>query len=874
MIADTEAPSSTSKRTSDAAPPDQQKPGKSGEARNDLRDAGKVRALMERCIADAKGNRIRLERDRADIQNLMMYRGGEKNHWAILNTHTNEFEERPYDGPHGIPAWIKRCTTNKLAVHIDGTAAILNQSSPAKSFAPSTDDDADRATAEVCEDADPVLLDEIGYEALKRRMHQLIALTDKVAIVYWFDNDPKYGTYPVPMMHCLDCNEVMTPMETGGSPVEAMQGDDSEPEQACPHCSSPNITVAQDPLTGIPIGTDYPRGKLCADLYTSYEFSLPQSAKVADEEKNPWVLGHSTMAIEDACRSFSEFAAEIRKQGSISPKFATMTRQYAEQMRSMASPDAARTGRNNEVQQKMVTVYRLQHDPITEDEFSFPDGLHAVMVGDVLVQAEELPIEDENGYRKKSIIIRQFADVPGTPFGKPPADDLVPMQQLRNLRETQIYIHDMFMALPHVFLPAGVTLEDDWQLVPGGLTRFRSTHPGEHPITEQGTSAPEGLYKSIDKIDADMQEVSRLNAVLQGQRPEGDPTLGEIQILQERGMAAFRTPLDHLIAFERKQSQLLLNLARKTAWAPRFRKVEGENGRWNVTQFTAADLTGRIDISIEPLSAWPKSPSMELVKLQKAIQMGVVAPQADPEVATKVLVTLGLSHMKPSLDADRKQVAREIDRWKAATTPDQITPPNPDIINPQIHLFLKQQFLKSEEAEQLAQANPPVFQAMVQHVQQLKQAMQPPPPKPAEPPKTTLGLKGEDLTNPEVIQMLQHFGIPIEAATQAPQQPQQPQSPLSHLVASGTLKPAGGTPPSPLPQLVKSGAIAPAGAAQQPQSPLSGLIHSGALQPAGAAAQPPQPPAPRGPSIDDLMKAGVMAPAPRIPPGGPPPPAR
>ncbi len=315
MTVDSQVPP-TSNASDAAAPPDipeQTKSPKSSKTRNDLRDTGKVRALLDRCIADAKGNRIRLERDRQDIQNLMMYRGGEKNHWAILNTHTNEFEERPYDGPHGIPAWIKRCTTNKLAVHIDGIAAILNQSSPAKTFAPSTDEDADRATAEVCEDADPVLLDEIGYEALKRRMHQLIALTDKVAIVYWFDNDEKYGTYPIPMMQCLDCDELMTPMETGGSPVEAMQGDDAEPDQACPHCGSENVSVAQDPTTGIPIGMDYPRGKLCADIWTSYEFSLPQSAKVADEERVPWILGHSTMAIEDACRYFAEYADEIRK---------------------------------------------------------------------------------------------------------------------------------------------------------------------------------------------------------------------------------------------------------------------------------------------------------------------------------------------------------------------------------------------------------------------------------------------------------------------------------------------------------------------------------------------------------------------------------
>jgi hypothetical protein len=792
-----------------------------GKQQDHYGDEAKVRLLFDRCLDDSRGNHARLERDRQDIWNLMFYRGGEANQWSIFNSTSGQYEPRPYDGEVGIPAWIKRCTTNKFARKIDGIAAILNQSSPAKTFVPMTDDDEDRATAEVAEDADPVLLEEVGYERLKRRIHQLITLTNGCAVVYWFDTDEKYGTAPIGLMTCLDCGgEPFTPMEAGGAPTQELEAEVDVPPDAmaegqpealtCPHCGSPQVDMLVDPATQIQVGVDYPRGKLCADIWTSYEYSLPSSATVADADEVPWVLGHKRMSIEDACSAWPDHAREIRSRaGGTSKQESALTRQYAEQMRQLSSPRSTRS--YDASNKNSVTVYRLLHDQITDDAVSFSKGLQAVMVDDIIVDKNPLPLKDASGCYRKNVILRQYADTPATPFGKPPADDLLPLQQQRNLCETLIFMIHMHHASPVTYMPAGVTLEDEPTGMPGAIHRYRSLVPGERPFTESGKSPAEGLYRTVEMQDEAMEDISGLNSVLGGARPAGDPTLGEVQILQERGMAAFRTPLDHLIDFEKRQSRLLLDLARQTAWAPRFRKVEGENGRWNVTQFTAADLTGQVDISIEPLSAWPKSPSMQMVKLQKAIELGVLMPQQDPEVSTKILAMLGLSELKPSLDADKQQVARELDRWKAATMPQQIEPPALESIEAPIHLFLKKQFLKTEEAEELKRANPAVYQAMVLHVQALQMAVTPPqmpaPDPNAKPP-------GPD-------------GTAVEGA-------------------------------------VNAGALLPAGAAPGPQGPppLDAAVNSGALMPAGVMAAQQAAQQPQGPSIDDLMAQGALTPVP------------
>ena len=158
-------------------------------------------------------------------------------------------------------------------------------------------------------------------------------------------------------------------------------------------------------------------------------------------------------------------------------------------------------------------------------------------------------VKDDEGRYVKSILIRTFAQAPGSPFNKPPADDMVPLQYWRNLMESLVALSLLHEAAPRTFIPASVTLEDDITGMPGQQIRFRAHVPGERPFTEPGIGANQSLFHYLELIDQKFEELSGMNAVLMGNRPQGDPTLGEVQILQERGMSAFKTPLDNLVEF-------------------------------------------------------------------------------------------------------------------------------------------------------------------------------------------------------------------------------------------------------------------------------------------------------------------------------------
>lgn len=770
---------------------------------------------MDRCVTDARQNQARLDRDRQDWQNLLMKRGGQ-NQWMVYDRATNSYVPRGNDPEQGgLPEWVPRPATNIFGNKIDGIVSILNQSEPAKQWAPSTGDDADRATAEVAEDADPVLLQEIGYDTLRPQLNKLAVLTNGALLTLWYDNDPKHGMDEIPVLQCPTCGLQTMPeeLDEAGGECPGLDGE--------PGCG----TDADDfqPVIGsdgVPFGIPYAKGKVCGSIATSFEYSLPSTARSSNTKDVPWVLTHSGMPVEDLCARWPAARGRVDKnsggkKGGLQKAYARAQRQLSAPSRANA-PVAAAGGGSSSAGEEPI-VYILHHDPIDDGKVYFPDGLLAVMVDDIVLEKGPLPVQDDEDRPVKSVLNRVFAQGPGTQYSQPPADDLVPLQISRNLIDSLIQLIFMHDAAPTRYIPLSVTLETEPTGRPGEDVYYRSTVPGDKPFTEQGIGPSESLFKYLEIIDQKFEEISKLNSVLAGAKPEGDPTLGEVQILQERGMAAFKEPLDELVNFETELSRHLMWIAKRSAWSDRFRRVHGDNGEWDIRKFNASDLDGKVDVLIEKASAWPKSHLMKMLQVDKALEKGILPPPLqDPELQTKLLVEYGLIDMKPSLDKDRKQITRELDRWKAAHAPEEIKPPDATCQELPLHLFFKKMFLKTEEFEDLREKNAPLAQAMIAHVQQ-------------------------------ILALIQQQQAAAAAAAN-PQPPKEAKPDNRNAVEKGDR--------SALEAAVQSGALQPAGEPQQPDV-MGAAQAAGVLIPADAGPQ-----APRGPSIDDLTGAGVLVPAP------------
>lgn len=761
---------------------------------------------MDACVTDASNNTARLDRDRSDWLNLLFDRGGAEHQYVIWDAGTRRWVTRGTDPKKGgLPEWMPRPVTNLYSNKIDGIAAILNQSEPAQNWKPNTDDPDDIATAELCDNAVAVLRDEIDYEALRTDINRQIVLTDKVAICLSYDNDEKHGTQDILALQCPECQANPEAEESYFLPMDLPE----EAPDVCPNCGG-GLEEALDPRTNGPMGVSYPVGRMAATFHQGFEFSLPRSARSHRADKNPWVLIHQRYSWEEAQREFPDHIDRLNDKAGW--KSSSLQRQYADAARKLSSPRSSTVNMGTDgAQHDGPVLYRLYHDPIEDATYSFPQGLYAVGLNDQLIFAGPLPFKYKlsTGQDRyfKNVIVTTYRPTPGSQYGKPPADDLVPLQYTRNLLEAVLLSILLHHASPRTFLPLSVSLEKPITGTPGETIPYRSTIPGEVPTTTQGTNPPEGLYKWIEQIDQKFDEISKLNAVLQGERPAGDPTLGEIQILKETGQSAFSEPILERVRFEMQLSRMLLWIARDTIWTERLRQVQGSNRQWNIEQFTAADLSGDVDVECDPASAWPKSPLMERAQLRELMEMGVFQLlQVNPELATQILERYSATDFLPSLDVDTRQIMRELDRWRAAKSPAEITPPDPLLNNLPLHLLHKLDFLKTEEAEALARENEPVFTAMKTHVQLIQQ---------------TLAAQA------------------AMAAAAANPQPAQKDD-----------KASGRT----LDDAVKQGALKPA-AGQHGQT-LDGAVTSGALQPAGMAAA-----SAAGPSVDDLVAAGAILPA-------------
>lgn len=778
--------------------------------------------LMQRCIKDAQGNTARLLRDRQDILNNRFDRGGRDNHWCIWDNGTNRYVPRPEDPEQGgLPAWVPRPCTNLFRIIIRGLTSILDQSEPAQVFAPATDSEKDKATAEVAENAVPVLREECGYDSEGHRhaLNAAVTLMDKAAYCVYYDTDEKWGTKEVEQFICPQCQTVSTPV-------------DIEDANGCPECGFEDTETFELYTEGGQVAAvTLPIGKIRGEFINSFEFSIPSSARSTNAKANPWILLHNRMTPAAIC---ANWGPELQTLVSDKANWAdgALARAYADELHRMSSPQAGGvagfSGGGGAANDGPI-VYRLHHDPIVDHEVYLPEGFFGVYIANKMVVAEKLPFTDgsvDNPRPMKNILIRTWENNGMSGFGHPPADEQVPIQQSYNLTEAMIELITMHDAAPTRYIPDTVTLLDEPTGVPGDWVRYRSID-GQKPTESRGMNPPEALFSRLDQLWQKMQEVSGLNAVLMGSRPDGDPTLGEVQILEERGMATFRAPLDELIAFEKDLSYMLLAIARQSAWSPRFRRIRGENGQWELKQFAAADLTGSIDIVVARASAWPRSPLMQRLSIKEAIANGTLPPPGmDPELQGKLLSDYNLAHLKPSYDLDRKQVARELERWKAATSPDQILPPNPQTQNLQLGLFLKMQFMKTEEGESLQAVNPLVWQAIMSHIMQIQMLLQPPPQ--ADP-----------------------NAAPPEGEEEAP--------------------PAKGS-NGELDKAVQSGALVPDDGKSQKQGALDDAIASGALVPddgsapkggAPGVASPAMPPGPTGPSIDQLTAAQMQQPLPQ-----------
>ena len=630
--------------------------------------------LLPRSIKDEEGiknyiGRIkesartsRWEFERPWYENIMMYLGKQ---WWDYDRRLGVFR------PRLMKPWVPKPVTNMLAATADSIISTVGKIDPQVDFRPATNQQEDITTAEICGRVLEIAKEEVDFEQIRYELVPWVVLTGNGFLYQYYSKSREYGMVKIPNQMCTLCGQESSPAE-----IQSNQG-------MCPKCG------ANQQFTPGQTFEEYPKGKLVAEVLSPFEIYADMEA--GRIELSPYVMRVRSWNIQHAKNLWPEKATEMKADSR-----GDMTQMYLERLAYTGSSkaDTALSGYGGAAgKDPRVTIYEVYIRPTQE----LPDGLYAVMAGDLLVEKGPIPYHDSEGNPIIPITHFKYKQVPGRLWGKTPIDDLVPKQRQRNELESFIMLIINRMAAPGWFLPinsgaANMSGEPGWvQEINTAATG------GALPIAQQGVNIPVSVTNLLEKYDSEFEELGKTFNIIKGEAPRGVSAYSALQLLDERGQAGFA---DIFLNFQfgwKRWAGYVLDIFREYANDDRIRAFTDEVGKWAIEKFRGSDLTGKVNVSVETGILAPRSQVARRAVIEQALNLGIMNPQ-DPQVSYQILRMFGIPELAPGdLDIDIKEAAWENDMLLQTG---QIRPPK-NYDNHLVHAESHRKFLLSPKFKEL-----------------------------------------------------------------------------------------------------------------------------------------------------------------------------
>lgn len=625
-----------------------------------IKDEEGIKNYINRIKESARTSRWEFEKPW--YENIMMYVG---KHWFDYDRRIGVFR------PRLLKPWVPKPVTNLLASTADSIISTVGKIDPQVDFRPATNQEEDVTTAEICGRILEIVKEEVDFEQIRYELVPWVVLTGNGFLYQYYSKSREYGMIKIPNQMCTLCDQESTPKE-----IQENQGN-------CPKCQ-----INQQFVPGQTY-EEYPRGKLVGEVLSPFEiYADMESGRI---EFSPYVMRVRSWNIQHAKNLWPEKAAEMKSDSR-----SDTTQQYLERLAytGTSKSEISLQGYSGAASKDpRITIYEMYIRPTEE----LPEGLYAVMAGDLLVEMGPIPYHDSEGNPIIPITHFKYKQVPGRLWGKTPVDDLVPKQRQRNELESFIMLIINRMAAPGWFLPinsgaANMSGEPGWvQEINTAATG------GAMPIPQQGVNVPVSVTKYLEKIDAEFEELAKTFNIIKGQAPRGVSAYSALQLLDERGQAGFS---DIFLNFQfgwKRWASYVLDIFREHANDERVRAFTDEVGAWAMDKFKGSDLTGKVNVSVETGILAPRSQVARRAVIEQALNLGIMNSQ-DPQVAYQILRMFGIPELAPGdLDIDIKEAAWENDTLLQSG---MIRPPK-NYDNHLVHAESHRKFLLSPKFKEL-----------------------------------------------------------------------------------------------------------------------------------------------------------------------------
>lgn len=176
---------------------------------------------MDRFLEKARNHRTQFEREW--FQNLLFYAG---HHWIIFDRTRGQYRQR--QAPH----WFPMPVTNKVFEKANDNIASLLMTEPAMSWEPRSEDAASIAAAEIADQINETIGQEVQRRPNNRELATWEVLTGNGYVESLYDRSEEHGTTLMQHEECQNCGYVAGPKDFRDA------GD------TCPMCGSTEIEAA------------------------------------------------------------------------------------------------------------------------------------------------------------------------------------------------------------------------------------------------------------------------------------------------------------------------------------------------------------------------------------------------------------------------------------------------------------------------------------------------------------------------------------------------------------------------------------------------------------------------------------------------------
>lgn len=365
-----------------------------------------------------------------------------------------------------------------------------------------------------------------------------------------------------------------------------------------------------------------------ADLRTIHEgrirwdhgtpFNLLVPAGIKREDKFPWECWIETSHIDKVKEQYGSEA-----DGITAETIDDINAVGDESSISTGSEDGSDAGTPVKLEDH-VFVYTFYERPCRDH----PDGRVVVLAGANLKPLEVRPKLDyvaPDGTRRSGIHYFHYIRLTDRFWSQSLIDLVREQQRAYNKRSSQI---GETIDRGQAFILAQENGIPKRTGVPVEVIPIKPNIPA--PVVSAGVPVGDWMWKSLDRIDADMREASGLQDVLQGENPQNVGNYSQLALLQEEAgrkfdaiMGAAKQNVAHLVEDS-------VHAIRQYWGADKFLALEGPDGTLKAFNFDATKVPDFYRVYVAKGAAQPRSQAAELKKVDDLAAYSINSGQPLP----------------------------------------------------------------------------------------------------------------------------------------------------------------------------------------------------------------------------------------------------